>query len=89
MKSYIVTFETSSDASRNKLRDEMKKFGSYCPIHKYCWAIVTDKSAKEIRDFLSPNLANDERIFVVRSGTEAAWRNSYGEKHNEWLKENL
>ena len=89
MKSYIVTFQANTDATRNKIRDALKTFESYCPIHKYCWAVITDKTAKDIRDMLSPLLAKDERVFVIRSGTESAWRHSYGTKHNEWLKENL
>ena len=89
MTTYIVTFEVSSDETRQKLRSLLKAYGGYCPIHKYCWAIRTDKKAKEIRDNLSQALQSGDRIFVIRSGTEAAWRNSYGELNNTWLKEKL
>jgi hypothetical protein len=50
---------------------------------------MTDKKATEIRDSLGRVMQSGERVFVIRSGTEAAWRNSYGEKNNEWLKKNL
>jgi hypothetical protein len=89
MSCYIVTFETASEASRQKVRERLKTFPRFCPVHKYCWAIVTDKKAAEVRDYVGEVLQQGERIFVIRSGTEAAWRNSYGVKNNEWLKKNL
>jgi len=89
MTCYIVTFQTNSETSRNKVREILKSYGSYCPIHNYCWAIKTNKKAKEIRDDIKSVLASNERVFVIRSGTEAAWFNSYSEENNKWLRENL
>ena len=61
----------------------------YCPIHKYCWAIrTTDKSAA-VADKIKTVLSSVESVFVIRSGMEAAWVNSYGLKNDAWLKENL
>jgi hypothetical protein len=89
MTCYIVTFQTISEASRNKVLEVLKRYGFYCPIHNYCWAIKTDKKAKDVVDDIRTVLASNERVFVVRSGTEAAWFNSYGEEYSKWLKENL
>jgi hypothetical protein len=89
MTCYIVTFQTNSEASRSKVREVLKGYGSYCPIHNYCWAIKTDKKAKDVRDDVRSVLASNERVFVVRSGTEAAWFNSHGEEYDKWLVENL
>ncbi len=89
MTCYIVTIEPLSEASREKVREHLRAYPQYCPVHKYCWAIMTDKKAKDIRDGLATVMQPSERVFVFRSGTEAAWRNSYGEKNNEWLKKNL
>ncbi len=89
MTCYIVTFETHADASREGVRDVLKSYGLYCPVHQYCWAIMTNENAKEVRDKITNVLAQGERVFVVRSGTEAAWFNTYSEKNNAWLKENL
>lgn len=86
---YIVTFEVALPNQLNALYEKLKTFGNYCPVHKNCWAIVTEKKAAEIRDYLTPVIAPADRLFVIRSGTEAAWRNSYGEKHDEWLKSKL
>jgi len=89
MKCYIVTFEAADVAVRQRIRDRLKSYPKYCPVHKHCWAIMTDQKAAEVRDFLTPLLGPKDRMFVIRSGTESAWRNSYGPKNNEWLKKNL
>ena len=86
---YIVTFQTNSEASRLKVCERLKTFSAYCPIHNYCWAVSSDKKAAEIVDDVRVALEANERLFVIRSGTEAAWLNTYGEKNSEWLKNNL
>ncbi len=89
MTCYIVTFEISSSERRENAKGKLQEFGSYCPIHENCWAIISDKSAQEVREFVDEVLVDADRIFVIRTGTYAAWRNTYGEKNSEWLKENL
>ena len=89
MTIYIVSFEVGSADRITKVRSQLKSYGRYCPINAACWAIGTDKSAVQVRDELLPLLDAADRLFVIRSGTEAAWYNSYGEKNDEWLKKNL
>jgi uroporphyrinogen-III synthase len=86
---YIVAVEVTSDEVRQKVRERLKTLGGYCPILKDCWAVTTEQSAAAIRDSLKQDLDSGDRVFVVRSGTEAAWRNSYGPKNSEWLKKYL
>ena len=89
MKCYIVAFETESEKSLKEIESSLRAYGIFCPINSSCWAIKTDESATQIREKLLKSLDKDGRIFVIRSGTEAAWFNSYGGKHNKWLKEHL
>ena len=89
MTTYIVTFEVNDDFKKNQIKEKLKQYSGYCPIHDNCWAIISDQSAVQIRDFLSKNLPASERIFVIRSGIEAARANPYSTKNNEWLKERL
>lgn len=86
---YIVTFSVNSEDSRKRVREVLKQYSSYCPIHKYCWAIGTNEKSVAIRDKIKVVLQPEESVFVIRSGTEAAWYNSPGEANNKWLKENL
>lgn len=89
MTCYVVTFEVSTEATREKIRALLKTFGGYCPIHANCWAITTSNTAAQVRDQIMAAVGPIDRVFVIRSGTEAAWINSYGEDNNKWLKSNL
>jgi hypothetical protein len=89
MTCYIVTFEVKREETRTKVRGLLKTFSGYCPINRTCWAILADGKASDIRDAITDVLESGDRVFVIRSGTEAAWRNAYGEKNNAWLKKNL
>lgn len=89
MTCYIVSFQTSDDETRRKLIASLKTYKKYCPINHTCWAVVAEQKASEIRDFLKVTLEDGDKLFVVRSGTEAAWRNAFGPKNSEWLKKNL
>jgi hypothetical protein len=86
---YVVTWQVASIETRHKLVARLKAYRTFCPIHRHCWAVVTEQRAKDIRDNLADLLAPKDRLFIVRSGTEAAWRNTYGPKTNEWLKKYL
>ena len=89
MRCYIVTFETKSEQSLKQIKDALVSYKIYCPINNSCWAIKTDEPATEIRDKLSGLLDKNGRIFVIRSGGEAAWLNSFGDKNDKWLVDNL
>ena len=89
MHCYIVTFEVTDAAVRQKVKERLTTYSHYCPVHKHCWAIMSDQTAAHVRDHIAEPLGPNDRLFVVRSGTAAAWRNSYGPKHNEWLKKYL
>lgn len=89
MACYIVTFEVESLANKAKLEERLKAYGTYCPINYTCWAIVTDNSAAQVRDNLMAVIPATDKIFVIKSGVEAAWRNAYGQKNTDWLKEHL
>ena len=89
MHCYIVSFQARQRVTRDALRERMKTYSSYCPINATCWALMSDKKAAEVRDDLKIALERGDRIFVVRSGTEAAWRNSISQSHSDWLKKNL
>jgi len=89
MACYIVIYDVH-DASRiKKVEDLLKKYNGQCAINDVSWAILSDKKASEIRDEIMALLVAPDRLFVIRSGTEAAWYRPYSDKHSEWLKKNL
>lgn len=89
MACYIVTFEVKSIEAIKQLHASLETYSGYCPIHPKCWAILTDKKAVEVRDHLMGAIKKGDYLFVIRSGTEAAWNTTYGEEHSQWLKKNL
>ncbi len=89
MTCYIVTFDVAILQDKNALLENLKAYGTYCPINKNCWAILSENSAAQVRDKLMSSIKNTDKIFVIKSGVEAAWRNVYGDKNSAWLKEKL
>lgn len=89
MTCYIVSFQLADLARYEALKTRLMAFTSYCPVNATCWAITTDKKAAEVREDLQKVVGPSDNIFVIRSGTEAAWQNAYGQKHTDWLKANL
>ena len=89
MTCYIVTFEVADANDKNILIERLKAYGTYCPINSNCWAIVTTQTAVQVRDNLMEVIKTSDKIFVIKSGVEAAWRNVYGQKNIDWLKERL
>jgi hypothetical protein len=88
MATYVIVYENVSggDASA-KIAAAVKEYGTWGRITSKCWAVVTEETSTVIRDKLIPLAARADRIFVIRSGTEAAWSNA--EANTEWLKKNL
>lgn len=84
-KCYIITYQLQKDPS--EIISAIKKYGTWAKIVDNTWAIVTEKSAKEVRDELTLSIDANERLFVVKSGVEAAWKNAACT--NEWLKKNI
>jgi hypothetical protein len=86
---YLIIFEVASAADVENLKQKLKSLKSFCPVTEHCWAIMSDDGASKIFDALAPAIKPTDRLFVIRSGTEAAWRNSFGQLHTDWLKKNL
>ena len=87
MKCYLISYDLRRDRNYDELYDTLKSYPKWARIVESTWAVVTSKTAVQIRDHLMRVLDDDDRVFVVKSGTEAAWRNV--RCSNKWLKENL
>lgn len=88
MACYIVSYDLLRPGRNyDQLYEALRSYSRWARIHDSVWAVVTTQSAVQIRDHLSTYLDANDRVFVVKSGVEAAWRNV--KCKNEWLKENL
>ena len=86
-KCYIISYQLSSSTNLAELHKAIKDYGAWARITSDTWAIVTPQSAVSVRNKLKSHLQSSDRIFVVKSGLEAAWNNVICS--NEWLKKNL
>ena len=87
MNTYIICYEIKNPTNIDAVGRKLKEYGTWARINANCWSIVTDQSAVTIRDALKTLIAPDEFVFVIKSGVEAAWSNSYAT--NDWLHRNL
>lgn len=88
MACYIISYDLLAPGRDYKsLNAAIKSYGTWAKITESLWAVVTEDKATAIRDKLSAHLDPNDRLFVVKSGTEAAWRKVIC--RSEWLKEHL
>ncbi|UQO35931.1 hypothetical protein [Burkholderia cepacia] len=52
------------------------------------WVIVTDKTAKQVRDTLRPHMHQDDELLVIQSGGVGAWA-GFNQAGSSWLLNNL
>lgn len=86
-KCYIISFELSPQRHVGPFIEAIKSYGTWARINSNTWAVVSNDSARIIRDNLSQYLSHNDRLFVIKSAIEAAWFNTICS--NEWLKNNL
>jgi hypothetical protein len=87
MACYIISYDLVKARDYEALYKAIKDYGTWAHVHDSVWAVVTTSTAVEIRDYLQRYVDSDDRIFVIKSGSEAAWRGVLCK--NEWLKDNL
>lgn len=86
-RTYIICYDLPEGADYEPLIETIKGYGTWAHIALSTWAVKTASTAKEIRDALSEHVPPESRVFVLRSGAEAAWKNVMC--RNAWLKEHL
>lgn len=87
MATYIITYDLRRKRDYSSLYSSIKSYGTWAKITESSWAIVTDQTAIQIRDYLSNFIDNDDRLFVAKYGGTAAWRNVIAK--NEWFHQHL
>jgi hypothetical protein len=89
MATYVVSYDLHRPGQNYAgLHDAIKSLGTWWHHLESTWHVVTDKSAKQVRDTLAPELDANDKILVVRSGGEGAWK-GINDNGSAWLKNNL
>lgn len=97
MNTYIITYDLCGDpvppetrtrtAVSEALIDMLRRFGSWAHITESCWAVVSNRTAIDIRDEILALVRPQDRIMVVQTAHVAAWNNALC--NNEWLRANI
>lgn len=87
MPCYIISYDLRNRRVYDPLYEAIQSYATWAHILESSWAVVTSRSAQEVRDHLADFIDSDDGIFVSLSGGEAAWRNVLC--NNAWLKERV
>ena len=87
-KCYLISYDLRAPGRNyDILYQAIKGYRTWARITESYWAIVTTQSASEIRNYLVQFMDSNDRLFVIKSGKEAAWRNARA--NSDWLKNHL
>lgn len=88
MATYLVIYDLISPGQDYKtVHEQIKTYKKWARPTESTWVVVTEKSAKEIRDHIKSHIDKNDRLLVVKSAGEGAWSNT--RCSNEWLRDNL
>jgi hypothetical protein len=88
MNTYIISYDLDSPGQKYEaIANAIKSCGNWAKINLSVWAVVTNMTAVQVRDHLWRVMDANDRLFVVKSGHEAAWMRALC--NDDWLKENL
>lgn len=87
MTSYVISYDLGSNFDQAEFFDCLNSLGETKQVTSSTWILISDKTAKQIRDELGMFLDPSERLIVLTSASPAAWRNSMCD--NKWLVDNI
>jgi len=87
MNCYIITYDLRFGGNYTALHNVIKAYGTWAKITESTWAVVSRQTAGQIRDNLLGYMDNNDRLFVIKSGGEAAWMRILSSK--EWLQKHI
>lgn len=88
MNSYLIIYEL-----RNPKMDYLpfysaiKSLGRWGMLTQSSWLVVTEWNIISIRDLLQSKIGSEDRLLVVLSGKQAAWKSIIAP--NDWIKTNI
>ena len=74
MQTYIISYDMVWGGDCDALHEAIQSYAACAQITDSTWAVLTEYSAHMIAHHLSEYLPDGSRLFVVRSGDEAAWQ---------------
>lgn len=88
MHCYIVSYDLCQPGrDYTSLYAALKQFPNWGKLTESTWAVISNNSCVEIRDYLMKFMDSNDRIIVVQSGQHAAWNRIIAK--NQWAIDNL
>lgn len=91
MSTYIIAYDVAADqnsqAVYNQLYDIIRSYGTWARITESCWAVLTNRTAVEVRDALLAVMRRTDRLMVIQVVRNAAWNNIICDSN--WLERNV
>ena len=85
---FIIMYDLRAPGRNyEQLYQAIKSYGTWGKLTESSWAIVSDQTVENIRNFLLNFIDSNDRLMVILSGKSAAWQNMMAD--NNWLKQNL
>lgn len=85
---FIISYDLRAPyRDYNLLYNAIKSYGTWGRLTESTWAIVTDSTSEQVRNFLMNYIDVNDRLVVIKGGKEAAWIRAIA--NNDWLQQNL
>lgn len=86
---YSVSYDLQNATSEYQdLCDGIKGYGTWWHQTESVWMIKTEKSAKEVREYLMQFLRPGDKLFVIE--VRKPWAGTgFSTKEYDWLKKNM
>lgn len=85
MDLHLINYDlTNPGQNYNKLIEAIKSYDYWAKICESCWAVKTNQSDAQIRDYLKQFLDSNDRLFVCTFSWWASW--NLPKEVTDWLK---
>lgn len=88
MSSFIISYDLIANKDYFELYEAIKSYGTYAHILESVWIIKSNSSSANIADNLKSYIDSDDKLFVAKLDSQAAWIN-LSDKISNWIKSNI
>jgi CRISPR/Cas system-associated endoribonuclease Cas2 len=86
---FVVSYDLNkSGQDYEAIHKRIKSWPTHWHMQGSVWLIVTTDSVTTIRDHIQKVMDNNDKLFVAKLSSEAAWK-GYSSNISEWLKNYL
>ena len=65
-KSFVISYDLAEGGNYDELFNHIKSYGYWAHITESTWAVLSTKTASEIRDEIAEHLSEGSRLCLIR-----------------------